>query len=106
MPQAMLECTGKSVRDRQVSSALEAMFEDRLKEAHPTDGHFLRACVVQSGVEIAVSVARVGGAWHLLVQLHQPGGEPVQFELRHDTLAQLLELALGQARREVPDRNR
>lgn len=105
MTQTMIEYTGKSLRDLQVSSALEAMFEDILKEAHSPDGHFLRAGVVQAGVEIAVSVARVGGAWHLLVQLHQPGGEPAQFELWHNTLVQLLELALDQVRREVPDRS-
>lgn len=104
MTQTMIEYTGKSLRDLQVSSALEAMFEDILKEAHLPDGHFLRAGVVQAGVEIAVSVAKSNGGWHLLVQLHQPGGEPAQFELWHNTLAQLLELALDQVRREVPDR--
>ena len=104
MTQTMIEYTGKSLRDLQVSSALEAMFEDILKEAHSPDGHFLRAGVVQAGVEIAVSVAKVIDGWHLLVQLHRPGGEPVQFELWHNTLAQLLELALDQVRREGPDR--
>lgn len=105
MTQTMIEYTGKSLQDLQVSSALEAMFEDILKEAHSTDEHFLRAGVVQAGVEIAVSVAHVGGAWHLLVQLHRLGGEPAQFELWHNTLAQLLEQALDQVRREVPDRS-